>query len=390
MVFLATYFYMVNPKLYHMKKLSSNLNHWLVALLLMLVALPACEKEDIFENPKEEDPGQNTPIEADPNKATASLIFDNMKTLSGTPPLTGAITEDLKIDTDTIFWTESIAKRIMVKRPEDISLSGVWILVAGSSSYIEATFREDEDTEEIDILYFDFDPTGWDLPVSFPVNITPFDDDGNALDQFEVPVVIEKPYEASSGCAFDYAPDRDATGGTFWDWVFTEDKANKFFAAPMYPFITDGTTMGCCENGQSSQDPNCPESGRTELHYENYYTISREMFKLNVNGFIGFSTEVTRNFDPGESDFCGSKAGYIYDDKYSVFGGDWQINEECHLIFDYEVREPFVYVGSIFKPLSRHYIEEVRGAGPDGGGAIRRVYVMRKAIEGGGLGPWYD
>ena len=373
-----------------MKRPIQQISFLLLGLLSLLIVITACNKEDVTNEAP--DNGENQTTLADPNEVTSSLIFDNMKIISGSPPAVDAsIRADLKINVDTIFWTKGVTNRIMVKRPEDVSLKGFWIFVAGSNVYIEATFREEEETEEIDILYFDFDPTGWDFPISFPIKIIPFDDDGNGIDEIDTSGKTEESSDPSGTCTFDYTSVKDESGATYWEWVFTEDKANNFFAAPMYPFITNGTTQGCCVNGQSSQNHNCPESGRVELAYENYYTISRETFKLNDSGFIGWSTEVTRNFDPGESDFCSNKAGYIYKDKYSVFGGTWEINDDCHLVFDYEVREPFVYVGSKFKPLSKHYIEEVRGAGPEGGGGLRRVYVMRTAIdEGEPVGPWYD
>lgn len=373
-----------------MKRPIQKISFLLWGLLSLMIVITACNEEDVTK--EDPDNGQNQTTVADPNEVTSSLIFDDMKIISGSPPAVNAsIGADLKINVDSIFWTEGVNNRIMIKRPEDVSLKGFWVFVAGSHSYIEATFREEEETEEIDILYFDFDPTGWEFPVSFPIEIIPFDENENGLDIIRCPGIIEEPYDPSGNCAFDYTSVKDESGLTYWEWVLTEDKANDFFAAPMYPFITNGTTMGCCVNGNSSQNPNCPESGRVELAYQNYYTISRETFKLSSDGFIGWSTEVTRNFDPGESDFCSNKAGYIYNDKYSAFGGEFQINEDCHLVFEYEVREPFVYVGSKFKPISKHYIEEVRGAGPEGGGGLRRVYVMRTAIEEGEpVGPWYD
>lgn len=372
-----------------MKRPIKKISFLLSRLLFSILVITACNEEDVTKEDPED--SQNQTTLADPNEVTSSLIFDDMKIISGSPPAVEAsIGADLKINVDTIFWTEGITNRIMVKRPEEISLSGFWIFVAGSHSYIEATFREEEETEEIDILYFDFDPTGWDFPVSFPIEIIPFDENGNGLDIIGCPGIIEEPYDPSGACAFDYTSVKNESGSTFWEWVFTEDKANDFFAAPMYPFVTNGSTLGCCLEDESTQV--CPDTTMyIELDYKNYYTISRETFRLSSDGFFGSSTEVTRNFDPGESDFCSDKAGYIYDDKFSVFGGEFQINEDCHLVFEYKVREPFVYVGSRFKPLSTHYIEEVRGVGPDGGGGLRRVYVMRTAIdEGEPVGPWYD
>lgn len=132
------------------------------------------------------------------------------------------------------------------------------------------------------------------------------------------------------------------------------------------------------------------------MNYTNYYAIDSERFFITPSDgivFIGFSEEITYNFDPGSSDFCELKAGYIRKQKLNSFEGNWEINSDCHLVFTYTNRDPFVYVGSKFKPISKHYIEEVREAGPDGGESLRRVYEMTTAIrqaEETHVRRWYD
>lgn len=351
-----------------------------IAIVLMITT--ACDK--LQEEDPQPDQDQDGTTQADPNEVTNSLIFEDMQIISGSPPeVNTSLGADLKINRDTIFWLDGITNRILIKRPEDVNLKGVWIWVGGSHSYIEARFREEEETQEVNVLYYDFDPDGWEFPVTFPITIIPFDDDGNALDKFTKTVENEEPIENSETCDFNYG----YAGVTLWEWISTEDKANNFFAAPMYPFLTTGTTMGCCVDGKSSQNINCPSENAVELQYENYYTIEREVISISFDSFFAIvSEETTRNFDPGDSDFCSQEAGYDYDEKFSVAAGKYQVNEDCHLVFDYEHRDHFVYVGSKFKPISQHYIEEVSDFG-----TMRRVYVMLYIGENNEpMGYWRD
>lgn len=361
---------------------------------------PKEEDEDSTEEENEGESGEL--IVADPNKATESIILDNMKVHSGTPPRpeTGKTGDmvDLKMNRDTIFWTEGITQRLMIKSPENTELKGFWIYVTGADSYLEATFREEESStiiegeepEDIDVFYFDFDPTGWDLPSTFPIEIIPFDHDDNPVDTKEGPVVIEEPHDPSTNTG-SHPIDQSYYEGS-WVWIMSKDINIDFYAAPEYPFKTEGTTLGCCDGGvTSSQDPNC--NNFIELSYTNYYAINREFFILveSPNTFGGRSEETTRNFDPGISDFCTLYDGYNYDKKSSHFAGTWEVDTDGHLVFTYTSRDSFVYVGSLFQPISDHFMEEVNLGGPDGGGQLRRVYEkVHLTVTTDDSRQWYD
>ena len=149
---------------------------------------------------------------------------------------------DLKIDSDTIFWTPGIIKRIKILKPVDVQLTyGAWVQVPGASSYIETSFREEEETDEISILYFKFDSSNWVLPVTFPLTILPLDEDGNIADRFEIPVTIEKPLEGLAGGGSECNLDIE---NTIWEWISYNQESPPFFTAPMYPHIQPGTTYG--------------------------------------------------------------------------------------------------------------------------------------------------
>ena len=196
-----------------MKKLIGY--HGILLLLAFSITLSiSCEKEDnIVEAPEdtdssqvqeddpqeEEDEEEGSESEVDPDLVTASLVLDNMKIINGTPPDSGKKAKaynDLKIDYDTIFWTTGITKRIKIKKPLGVSLNnGVRVYVPGADSYIEASLRDDEASDEVSILYFDFKHTDWNyLSITFPLEISPLDENGNPIDVFSVPAVIEEPY----------------------------------------------------------------------------------------------------------------------------------------------------------------------------------------------------
>ena len=384
---------------------------YLLAFTFIICLILSCDKDDEVDKepvnpdteqvePKEEEEDSTEEeneelVVADPNRATESIILDNMKVHSGTPPRQGTGKTgdmvDIKMNRDTIFWTEGITQRLMIKSPENTELKGFWIYVTGADSYLEATFREEESStilegeepEDIDVFYFDFDPTGWDLPFNFPIEFIPFDHDDNPVDTKEGPVVGEGPHDPSPDTGS--LPKSYYTTGA-WDWIESKDTSIDFYAAPNYTFQTEGTTFGCCDDGVSSQDPNC--NNFIELSYTNYYTINMELFVLFENyTFQGATEETTRNFDPGISDFCTLYDGYNYDKKNSVFAGDWEVNADGHLVLTFTKRDPFVYIGSLYKPISDHFMEEVNLGGPDGGGQLRRVY---ERLTNANSPEWYD
>ncbi len=252
-----------------MKKLNHYIYKCTLLLLTILTLFYSCDKDDGFV---EEDNPINT--DADANKVTASLIFDNMNIINGELPNSKNSkiknTVDLKIDSDSIFWTLGIIKRIKIKKPIGTVMTGAWIYIPGADDYIEADFREDEDNEDVGVLYFDFNPTDWDLPVSFPMKIVPLDDTGSPVgDEFEQPVVIEEPITGNS----DWKVDNTQR----WFWQYTKDKTYNLFHAPYKTIKTPGTTEGCCIGGQSEPNGFCDPANKNELDYENQYK-TRSMF----------------------------------------------------------------------------------------------------------------
>lgn len=389
-----------------MKKLICNICNWSFILFTIVLLSTSCEKDDdMQENP---DSPNNPQVQVvDFNKVTTSLIFDNMNVVNGTPPgfknnTKGTI--DLKIDSDTIFWTPGIIKRIKIQKPEGVSLKhGAWVYVPGADSYIETTLREEEESDEVSILYFEFDPTGWELPITFPIEITPLDENGNPADTFKGPACIEKPRGASGSCDIDVQND-------FWEWVYYKQQNPSFFTGSWFPHIEESTTNGCCINNESEPDITCTNTNEHRvLDYE--IVFMRKvlfMYFINNSKVNVFGQLYSKNLDPYASNFCSNSAGYSENNLEVIKIADYTINADCSISLDnitYAASnpsflvDPTLYVGggpSIkYTLISDHYMEQtITGGGSDGGGSgkiIGSIFERRSELDPTGNNTiWFD
>jgi len=362
-----------------MKKIKYHIYKYGLLILTFFTIFYSCDKDNSLV--EEDNPINNN---ADPNKVTASLIFDNMNIVNGDLPKSTNTkiknTVDLKIDSDSIFWTPGIIKRIKIKKPIGTVMTGVWIYIPGADDYIEADFREDEDNEDVGVLYFDFNPTDWDLPVSFPMKIIPLDDTGNPVgDEFEQPVVIEEPITGNS--------DWKVNNTQRWFWQYTKDKTYDLFHAPYKKIKTPGTTLGCCIGGQSEPNGFCGGSDKRVLDYENQ-SITRSMFfTLYENGnVLGFEKSEYRNVSIFDSDFCGNYAAYTYTHGQGLIfklplelKGKHNISNGILTIKDVTLNETAIGAGSQveFTLLSDHILEERLKSSPDlpdGLGSAKKIW----------------
>lgn len=393
----------------------------ILLFLAFLIALgTSCEDDDQIEevadktdssqvqedDPQEEDDAQS---EVAPNQVMASLVFDNMKVINGTPSASKSTAKgsiDLKIDSDTIFWTPGIIKRIKIKKPAGISLKhGAWVYVPGADSYIETTLREDEESEEVAILYFDFNPTGWELPITFPIQISPLDENGKPADTFEEPTCIEKPRQAGGACTT-----RADIENYFWLWQFYKRDNPQFFTGPWIPHIETGTTDGCCIDGKSEPDAIC-DAGTLEyrqLDYEIVFMRPQLFMLFTPDSRVSvFGQLYTRNLDPFTSNFCSNKAGYSENNLKVEKNGDFSINTDCSISldnFDYGASpsflvDPTLYIGGgsqiKYTIISDHYMQQtISGGGSDGGRSgevVASVFERRSDIDhNGNITIWYD
>ncbi len=323
------------------------------------------------------------------NKLTESLIFDNKATFPGAMPNSiadgGSVLADLKIDTDTIFWIEGITKRVKIRKPLGSFVATFSAQVPGSDFYLKGNFRQEEENDTVALLYFDFDPTGWELPLSFDLKIIPKDPAGTDMDTITVPVEIEE----GGNCHFEPGED------ILWEWISTTQNGD-FYLAPMYPQITPGTVSGCCESGISYYSDCFGTPSYREVDYEAVFMVKLEYLKFFPDGlFGGEMAQYTQNLNPGDTDFCGGTPAYNHSNTHNIFNGTYTFDPgNCSLtihtlegltepIYDsygnYYGEAPLpVYVGVgphvEYKFLSRHFMKETRNIE---GTLLERVYEAR-------------
>jgi len=403
-----------------MKKLVHNIRNFPLFFLVVLLLFASCKKDDdMQEEPDSSDTPESVDIpeeqSVDPNKATASLIFDDMKLISGNPPESKSAAKgaskspiDLKIDSDTIFWTSGIIKRIKILKPEGTTLShGAWIHVPGGSSYIETRLREEEETDEISILYFKFDTSNWVLPVSFPLTILPLDEDGNIADRFEVPVIIEKPLEAGGGGGGECDLNIE---NTIWEWISYNQENPPFFTAPMYPHIQPGTTFGCCIDGESDANAICTNTpDYMHLDYEIIFMRPLVFMVFSEDSSVDIAGQVySRNLDPFTSNFCSNTAGYSENEVIASKAGDYIVNSDCSITLENLqdnggnpnlLDDPTKYIGGgpyiKYTLISDHFMKQTitSSGGSDGGRGVDgfgNMYEKRADLTIGNGPIWYD
>ncbi len=399
-----------------MRPVLKKLGKLTLQLLSIFLIVVACGKDD---RPEVSDPTPKTdpenPVgvvqdstaeespEVDPDLVTQSLILDNMKIIKGELPsskTSKTMPEDLKIDSDTIFWApiESLEQRIIIKKPFGLVVASAWFYVPGADSYIEATFREDEESDEYEVLYFGFNPSAFPkLPLEFPVKIVPLDDAGTPLDEFEVPVVIEELKDTDNGNWTVSSIQR-------WYWKSTKDSASKLKSFPFKKDKTPGTTPGCCIGGQSEPNGFCSDANTKILDYETIGVTKSMFFHLFPEGnIIGYENSEYQNLDIWGSDFCSNSAAYFVSHGETFtktlpldIEADYRIEDRKLIIENVKRNETRMGIGPTFEftLLSDHFLEGKQVASPDspdGLGTLKQLYAKATyVITAEGDRDWFD
>lgn len=356
-------------------------------LFILLAIMVSC-------TPKQEDPDpDNNNGIANPDKLTQSLKFKSSTTVTGTLSDI-AKTVDLKIETDSIFWTKGLIKKVKMKKPNSVSIGSISFYVIGSSSYINVPLNKNEETDSISVFDFDFDTDNWVLPISFDVRIVPRKDDGTPLDQFDLPVTIDD--GKSSDCSFKT--------GQVWKWISTT--GSNFQWAPLSPQVANGTIAGCCDSDGNSFYSNCFNTpSHRVVNYQNFVVVTTDFLKFFEGGDVGGQLfETTQNIQPQLTDFCGGSPGYkttnianVYNGKYTFDSGNCTIKIEnleglTEPVFSSDgiklgdfVLPIYAGSGSMteYKIISKHFMKETRSGE---GGSLTRIY---EAHPTGAL-TWYD
>ncbi|SHJ60392.1 hypothetical protein SAMN04488513_106130 [Pseudozobellia thermophila] len=368
------------------------------------------EQEDVLDSvpdssdeEADDSKATNTVLDAETaNKITENLVIDDKVILPGDLPNNikngESILEDLKFDTDTLFYIDGLTKRVRVRKSPNRSLPTFLARVVGSDFYIQGSFQEagkqqkEEEEDTLAILNFGLETTDLELPLNFDLEILPQDSEGTVVDTTSIDVGIE---DTNGNCNFK--PD----DSVLWEWIATiQDKT--FYLAPMYPQITSGSVLGCCENGISSYTVNCKTSSQRSVDYETIFTVELEYLKFYSHGHLGGELfQYTQNLDVGNTDFCGGNAGYMRRNTYNIYNGKYTFNPDCSLTIDSiegltdaiyapngdfiaDVPRP-VYVGtspaSQYEFLSPHFLKETRSVDA----TLERIYERRTNTL-----KWYD
>ena len=226
---------------------------------------------------------------------------------------------------------------------ESTNVAGVYIQVQGSIGSTGGTFAshyydvaevaDAAESDTVSTVMVGFDPTDSEVTPPFHITITPYDEDGEPLDQAEVPVVVDEP-TGSGECGLVLPP------GEYWSWNNSfilypninsetpQDSITRFYSAPFVVYGGNQIIKGCCVDGFSDYGATCvlgdPRDERS-LPFPTYYQIAYESLEFSDNGtFKRITQENSANPLPDESDFCSGGVGVV-DIKVSLinYTGNW-------------------------------------------------------------------
>ena len=357
-----------------MKRKSKIISLWLACIMCMLLSCETSVDED--PPPGGNNPTPNPlPTNVDANELSDDLILEGATKVNGTMPASKNLA-DLKMSNETIYLTEGIVNRIMILVPNGLgkSISHVYVQVDEADDYYSVPVSEEEQSDSLVAFYLDFDPSDWDLPFSFPVRISPVDDAGDPIDEFEREVEVEEPITEAGLCEPIYPH--------IWEWMFT-DANGKLNNAPGYPHISNYETMGCCINGTSQECLGSPPNA-TVIVDEQLYIVPRQFVRFDSeNTFIGQLDEEFLHFDPENTDYCSGAAAYRPAKRWTTFGGNYTQNNTS-LSFSNIDSKSFVdgeeslfgspLFGAPAQLISCHFLA-AGGAGPDG--SVLQVFQRR-------------
>lgn len=303
----------------------------LLFLCFLCTLMMSCGKDDALEaeNPdpvQEEnsqdndtpDPGQDTDSgsgDEDPNAISSNLIFNTSTEVQGNIP-DASHTIELKTDKDTIFLTKGIKNRIRIFHPPSFQPTRTFISVNGSDRYFDVPLDE-ESRDTVAVLYLEFDPDDWELPILFDIKIAPDDGSGTPEGDITIPVEVEEKGNLTI----------NPWDGKEWDWIYTIING-EIERAPGLEDKTETQVVGCCLDGESVDciTNYISEDEWIEVKGTSIYGILFESLSFTPDGYIsGGLREYIRNLDPKpeKTDFCTGAISYIIHTKDHLFWGDY-------------------------------------------------------------------
>jgi len=332
-----------------MKVLTYIFNFFLTSLVYGSFLL-SCTSEEPDAAPGNQTTGNQTSSGdltiQDLDKLSDHLKFFGATISPGKPPAAPGGSA-LKISIrDTLNMAAGIPMPIKFLHDEQADITGVYVQVRsfqgstggilyGTNFFEVPEVAETAESDTVSVVMIGFDPTDFDLPLSFEIDVIPVGPSGQPLDETTIPVVVEELGDPSSGddCGL-------VMPGFYWSWSHSfitypvvtsetpQDSIFRFFYAP--DVIWDGTQSikGCCIAGNSDYGATCslgrPEDERT-LPFDTYYQQAYESFDFFENHtFKRITVENSANPLPDESDYCSGSSGVVYVSiKNVLYEGDW-------------------------------------------------------------------
>jgi len=275
------------------------------------------------------------------------LEFLSAKKTTGKIPAAPAGNSTLKISfKDTLYMMASARIPIKFLHDAGTNVAGVYIQVhraaastAGDPIY--ATYHydvpelaESAESDTVSVIFVGFDPTGLELPLSVPVTISPYGENGQPLEEFEEIFTVEESNESSNTSGrseADPCPFTSASEFDSWNWkysVIEVDGSIEFYVAQGEMATYGQTVYGCC-NEATGVSTGCAvgQIPNANLYFPTYYRIELELLAFLENGtFRRTTVEATASPLPDESNFCGD-VGKVHASIHEIdYRGFWTLD----------------------------------------------------------------
>jgi hypothetical protein len=333
-----------------MKILTQFLKFSAMTVLCGMLLL-TCDSDEPEANPE---PEPETPGTLDPATVEGlDSLSDHFKFLGftkkqGKIPAASAGNSELKISfRDTLYLMDGARIPIEFLHDAETNVAGVYVQIHGSSPgtgdplystyhYDIPELAETAGSDTVSVILVSFDPTGFELPLSFPVTITPYDKNGQPIDETEAIFTVEESFDdlsnsgrsKSGSCAFTSPPVEG-----WWQWAHSTIVVDDEIVFTSNPNIVIGgqNIKGCCVNGVSDYGASClngdPKNENT-LFFPTYYQIAGETFIFNESGtFERITLEKHGDPDTDNTNFCGVAYGVVTNtNEFVTYEGNWTLD----------------------------------------------------------------
>lgn len=296
--------------------------------MVMLAALiySNCSNPENEEPAPKQEEKEKEITEKDADAILAGFSFSKSTKVTGSvPPVTNSSLVKTNIG-DTLYMLPDIKMPIRISHPQSVVIGGWYVAVKNSTFYYDVSIDQEEDSDTVSVVIVKVDPDEIELPSgggeqakNIPVEITPYDQNGQPIDVITRVLSVEEP---SDIC--DIRVDGDTVGGAVSDWIwysteiFDSKGVLKFINGPRQAFNANQEVVGCCADSTiCPQAVFNPVTKATDLVYDSKltaktsYSILGETFTFFKNGTFGRQTvERIKNFSYTATDWCAGITGY--------------------------------------------------------------------------------